>query len=237
MAEIIDDGAAQGADNPYLRWSTLITYDRNTGVMPAGETVRLRGEGSRALAERRREIHTARGAAAVVQRQQWEPGPWVDDDGPAVVATRYMFSRLPEAHAEYRHWRITAEYETDSGGWSVRHMDRALFTTGEWLPDRHVPTGIGDDDWWSTCRYPRDRALELACAAVDTVTVNGRTVANMLAGVWPMGPCGNERELPDGGSEVCTEPLFRKLGKVSAICPKCGAWTGVYAPGRPGNPQ
>lgn len=76
--EIIDDGGFEGVDAPYTRWCTLITYPANHGSKFSGQTVRMRGDGSRRLAEMRRDWHQANGATAVLQRQVWTPDSWTD---------------------------------------------------------------------------------------------------------------------------------------------------------------
>ncbi len=79
MSEIIlDDGALDFVDEPYDRWCTLITYPADHGHKWSGLTVRTRGDGSRRIAEMRRDWHQANGASAVVQRQTWTPSPWAD---------------------------------------------------------------------------------------------------------------------------------------------------------------
>lgn len=175
--EIIDDSPGR-RDEPFVRWSTLVSYPPGHHARMAGKTIRLRVDGDRSLAETRYAIHTENGAAAQLQRQQWTPGPWVPVDGPTVTPTTYTISRLPEDHEAYLSFAITVEYRGD-GNWRVsRGRGRVLFTTGEWLPDS-VPDDVGEADWWAMCRYTRDRALELAVAAVDTIKVNGRTVAEV----------------------------------------------------------
>lgn len=178
MSDIVDPAADR--DEPFIRWSTMVTYDRNTGVMAAGETIRLRGEDSRRLAERRREIHAARGAQATVQRQDWTPGPWVDADGPTVQPSAYVVSRLPEDHEAYEMFVITVEWAGEGDRWAVRRGRRALFTTGEWILDS-VPGGVDRDEWMSMCRYPRAEAFRRAIEAVDTLRINRLTVADVIA--------------------------------------------------------
>lgn len=77
-AEIIDDSGFDGVDEPFSRWCTLITYPADHGNKLSGQTVRMRGDGSRRLAEMRRDWHQANGASAVVQRQAWTPTAWED---------------------------------------------------------------------------------------------------------------------------------------------------------------
>jgi hypothetical protein len=178
-------------DRPLIRWSTLVTYPDNYPARIAGSTYRHHADTSRELAQVRYDSHTARGATCRIQRQEWRRTPWTDVDGPTITPTVYAVSRLPEDHPEYRLFTVTAEHT--GAGWAVRHCGHALFTTGEWLPDRWPSSGVTAEEWWSMCRYPRDRALELAVEAADTVKVNGRTVADMLAGRWP----GRERRTND----------------------------------------
>lgn len=77
-AEIVDDGAFDGVDDPFTRWCVLITYPADAAHKFAGLTVRMRGDGSRQRSEMRRDWHQANGAHAVLQSQAWTPGPWAD---------------------------------------------------------------------------------------------------------------------------------------------------------------
>lgn len=76
MSGVIDD--LPEADQPYDRFCIDVTYP-NGHHHPswAGTTVRLRGDGTLSLAERRRTWHLNNGAAsAVVLRQTWTPSDW-----------------------------------------------------------------------------------------------------------------------------------------------------------------
>jgi hypothetical protein len=74
----IDQDADLGVDEPFTRWCALVTYPAGHGHKFAGHTVRLRGDGSRWMAETRRDWHQAHGGTAVVQRQAWTPTAWED---------------------------------------------------------------------------------------------------------------------------------------------------------------
>ncbi len=71
-------------DSPYPRWAVLVTYPAGHHHRYAGTTLRIRGDGSRQMAERRRDWHQANGGTAVLQRQTWTPTPW--EDVPEVTA-------------------------------------------------------------------------------------------------------------------------------------------------------
>lgn len=77
-AEIIDDGGGFVVDEPFNRWSVLVSYPVDHRHRFAGQTLRMRGDGSRRIAEMRRDWHQANGATAVLQRQSWTPTAWED---------------------------------------------------------------------------------------------------------------------------------------------------------------
>lgn len=231
--EIVDEWPE--ADRPYTSWSTLVTYGPDHGSEEAGRTFRMRADRDRRLALTREAWHTENGAVDVeMQRQNWVPGPWVNDDGPTVSPTRWTISRLPEDHEAYDSYVIHVTWRGNDR-WAVYRGggNRALFTTGEWIPDR-VPSDVDADEWWALCRYPLDQAFRLAVIAADTIRVNGMTAGEVLAGRMFIGLCGNVRELPDGeAAPPCPERLYSYPRDAAVLCPNCGAYTGVASPGRP----
>jgi hypothetical protein len=102
MAEIVDDGAFDGVDEPFARWCTLITYPANAGHKFAGLTTRMRGDGSRRMAEMRRDWHQANGATAVLQRQAWTPSPWTDVSEAGEAGSEATPDDLPGPTGEVR---------------------------------------------------------------------------------------------------------------------------------------
>ncbi len=78
MSEIVEQIEVDGVDDPFTRWCAVVTYPVGHAHRFAGVTVRFRADGSRQLAEMRRNWHQANGASAVLQRQMWTPTVWED---------------------------------------------------------------------------------------------------------------------------------------------------------------
>lgn len=77
-------------------------------------------------------------------------------------------------------WTITVE-ERDTGRWAVKGMFRVLNSSGEW---EHEPSPSNrEDDFLARCRFTEAEALRLACEVVDTIKINGCTIAEADADV------------------------------------------------------
>jgi hypothetical protein len=77
-------------------------------------------------------------------------------------------------------WTITVA-ERDTGRWAVKGMFGVLNTDGEW---EYEPSPSNrDDDFLARCRFTEAEALRRALDVVDTVRINGLTIAEADAEV------------------------------------------------------
>ncbi len=97
---------------------------------------------------------------------------------PTVRATRYEVSCLPPDNINAHHFSITVEWR-GRDRWAVCRFKECLGTDGEW--DYEPMSSSREDDWLATHRFGLDEALELAKTAAPLMTVNGLTVADVLA--------------------------------------------------------
>lgn len=93
---------------------------------------------------------------------------------PTVTVTEYAVSCLPEDHDGYDSFAVLVEYWPGEG-WFVRRSTRFLGGDGPWT------FSDGTAKWKASHRFDLDTALRLAREATATVTVNGLTVADVLA--------------------------------------------------------
>lgn len=98
-----------------------------------------------------------------------------------VMATEYTVNAIPDGvdEADRSLFEIKVEWR-GRDRWAVtRPGRRCLGTDGEWdwesLPSERT------DDWLATHRFDLDTALRLAREAAPRVTVNGWTVAQVIA--------------------------------------------------------
>lgn len=82
MTDIDDNGADLGMDEPFIRWSVIVTYPADRGGLHAGTTTRIRTN-DEWHALRARSSHLGNGATyADIQRQVWSPADWETVDPP-----------------------------------------------------------------------------------------------------------------------------------------------------------
>lgn len=89
---------------------------------------------------------------------------------PEVRVTRYAVSCLPPDDVNARSFTIHVK-QTTGGLWIATDNQRCLNSAGEWVVDR---SGL-------YVRHDKETALRLAEAAAPRMTVNGCTVADVLA--------------------------------------------------------
>jgi hypothetical protein len=71
-------------------------------------------------------------------------------------------------------WTITVA-ERDTGRWAVKGMFGVLNTDGEW---EYEPSPSNrEDDFLDRCRFTEEEALRRALEVVDTIRINGSTIA------------------------------------------------------------
>jgi hypothetical protein len=92
--------------------------------------------------------------------------------------TEYTVSAVPETHRGHYHFAITVAYRGD-GLWAVCRMRECLGADGEW--DWESRPSEREAEWLATHRFDLDTALDLARREAPNVTVNGFTVADVLA--------------------------------------------------------
>jgi hypothetical protein len=99
---------------------------------------------------------------------------------PAAVVrpTRYEVSCVPEDNVNARHFTLKVEYR-GRGLWAVTDGIDCLNEAGKWSYER-IPSSR-EDDWLATHRFDLDAAFKLAKEAAPKMTVNGYTVAHVLA--------------------------------------------------------
>ena len=137
-----------------------------------------------------------------------DPSPSVGDDAssafltPSVTATRYSISVIPSGvTSEAAYWDVTIEWRGDDR-WAVLHFGNCLGRDGSWdyepLPSERT------DEWLEEHRYGLDEALDLASKVAPTVSINGKTPADIIAAHYALegsGGAPGRREaetVPDG---------------------------------------
>lgn len=113
---------------------------------------------------------------------------------PTRRVTRYEVSCLPEHMDDGDSFTVTVEYR-GAGRWAVRNRGRTLGADGEWSwgyrweGEPHEPVtddeiesfNRGQNEWRAAHRFDEETALRLADEVAPRVTVNGYTVADILA--------------------------------------------------------
>jgi hypothetical protein len=97
------------------------------------------------------------------------------------MATEYTVNAIPEGVDEFNRdlFEIKVEWR-GKGRWAVvKRGHWCLSTDGEW--DLESIPSERTDEWLSTHRFDLDTALTLAKEAAPHVTVNGWTVARVIA--------------------------------------------------------
>lgn len=94
-----------------------------------------------------------------------------------VYPTGYADTASP---SDKQHWVVTVQ---DRGqGWAVCWMGDVLTRDGEW--EWEPQPSSRDDAFYARCRFTtEEEAKDRALAIVDTVSINGRTFADVLARV------------------------------------------------------
>lgn len=95
-----------------------------------------------------------------------------------VKPTRYEVSAIPEDNRNHHHFTINVEYRGD-GKWAVCQDRYCLGVDGIW--EYEMRPSEREDEWLATHRFDLDTALCLAREEAPKVTVNGITVAAVLA--------------------------------------------------------
>lgn len=95
-----------------------------------------------------------------------------------VEPTTYTVSAVPEDVPQAYLWAITVE-KRGRGRWAVCRMRECVGTDGEW--DWEASPSSRTDEWLESHRFDLATALGLAQREATEVTVNGITVADVLA--------------------------------------------------------
>lgn len=97
-----------------------------------------------------------------------------------VTTTKYDVTCITEADDDVNYYLFTINVEyAGHGGWAIRWMGRCLNARLEWSYES-IPSER-TDEWLAEYRFDEQTALELAKRAAPHITVNGRTVASVLA--------------------------------------------------------
>jgi hypothetical protein len=94
--------------------------------------------------------------------------------------TEYTACALPEDNINAGSFAITVVYR-GRGLWAVSRLGRCLGSDGEW--DFESVPSERRDEWLATHRFDEATALRLAVEQAPKVTVNGWTVAAVLADI------------------------------------------------------
>ncbi len=94
------------------------------------------------------------------------------------TATTYTVCALPLDRREAGHFSITVEWRSE-GRWAVCRFRQCLDANGEWDFERSPSNR--EDEWLDAHRFDLDTALWLAQQAAPTITVNGYSIADVLA--------------------------------------------------------
>jgi hypothetical protein len=96
------------------------------------------------------------------------------------IVTAYQVCAIPEDESgNYLHFAIRVERTHHTGQWAVRLRSACLSVEGEW--DYEPLPSSREDDWLERHRFNLKTALRLAEEHAPRVTVNGITVADVLA--------------------------------------------------------
>ena len=102
----------------------------------------------------------------------------MDIPEPTVRTTRYEVSCLPPDDVNAFHFTARVEYR-GKDMWAVTNGWGCLGTDGEF--DYEPSPSNREDDWLATHRFDLDTALRLAKEVAPKMTVNGYTLADILA--------------------------------------------------------
>jgi hypothetical protein len=96
------------------------------------------------------------------------------------IVTAYQVCAVPEDEAgNYLSYAITVERTHHTGRWAVRLRSSCLSVDGDW--DYEPLPSSREDEWLDRHRFDLETALRLAVEAAPHITVNGCTVAGIIA--------------------------------------------------------
>lgn len=109
--------------------------------------------------------------------------------GPAVSSQRATtWTVYPDRYDEYTFsdkyvYTLTVEERGEPGDdrWCVKGLFQVLNRDGEW--EREPSPSNREDDFLARCRFTEEEALRLAKVAVNTLVLNGSTIAQAEANV------------------------------------------------------
>lgn len=96
---------------------------------------------------------------------------------PVVRVTRYDVSCLPHDHIDAPYFTLQVEYRGD-GRWAVTRHGYCYNAAGE--PDYEPIPSSREDEWLTEFRMSLGDALNVARRVAPTLTINGRTVADVM---------------------------------------------------------
>lgn len=94
------------------------------------------------------------------------------------MITEHTICALPEGNVNYWHYAIKVAYRGD-GLWAVLNGGYCLGAGGDW--DYEPSPSSRDEAWLETHRFDESTAISLAEREAPHMTVNGFTVADVLA--------------------------------------------------------
>jgi hypothetical protein len=93
--------------------------------------------------------------------------------------TEVTLSAIPEDNVNHPHFSIQVAWRGPGDVYAVKRHSQVLGADGTW--DYEPRPSSRTDEWIATHRFPYEQAVALAAAAVQFLTVNGFTVADVLA--------------------------------------------------------
>jgi hypothetical protein len=100
-------------------------------------------------------------------------------DGVHMRVTEVTVSAVPETNINHGHFSIAVAWRGPGDVYAVIRFGQCLATDGTW--DYEPNPSSRTDEWIATHRFPYDQAVALAATAAQFLTVNGFTVADILA--------------------------------------------------------
>jgi NAD(P)-dependent dehydrogenase (short-subunit alcohol dehydrogenase family) len=150
----------------------------NRGLEDAAAELAARDGAEWALAG----VHAGADAAEMVRARQRPVDP-PPVDGVRVEPTVYRVSCVPEDHDAALSLTVSVEYR-GKDRWAVTRVGHwCLSAAGVW--EWEVSADERTDEWLSDHRFPYPEAMRLARQVAPTLTVMGRTVADVLAEETP----------------------------------------------------
>lgn len=100
-------------------------------------------------------------------------------DGVHMRVTEVTISAVPEDNVNHGHFSIAVAWRGPGDVYAVTRHRQCLAADGTW--DYEPQPSSRTDEWIASHRFPYEQAVALAAAAVQFLTVNGFTVADVLA--------------------------------------------------------